>query len=151
MMQMLEYVQQTALYKVRGLSEELAREAPIPTSPLTSPASLLNHLRWTEHYWVEVVILGREDRAPWSEESPDGELEAGLQVPLQEVIDGYSEQVQLTRSLLADLDFDAEALEPLNDFHPNVRWVVLHLIEETARHNGHLDLLRELADGSVGA
>lgn len=150
MMQMLEYVQQTALFKVRGLSEELARTAPISTSPLTNPASLLNHLRWNEHYWVEVVILGGEDRAPWSEERPDGELEAGLEVPLQEVIDGYSEQVQLTRTLLADLDFDTEADKVLKDFHPNVRWVVLHLIEETARHNGHLDLLREMADGSVG-
>ncbi len=151
MMQMLEYVQQTALFKVRGLSEEAARTAPIATSPLTNPASLLNHLRWNEHYWVEVILLGREDRAPWSEERPDGELEAGLEVPLQVIIDGYSEQVQLTRALLADLEFEAESVEPLNDFHPNVRWIVAHLIEETARHNGHLDLLREMADGSVGS
>ena len=151
MMQLLEYVQQTALFKVRGLTEQLARTAPISTSPLTNPASLLNHLRWNEHYWVEVVILGGEDRAPWSEESPDGELEAGLVVPLHEVIDGYSEQVQLTRRLLAGLDFDTEADKALRDFHPNVRCVGAHLVEETARHNGHLDLLREMADGSVGS
>jgi hypothetical protein len=149
-LQMLEYVQQTALFKVRGLSQELARTAPVTTSPLTTPASLLNHLRWNEHYWIEVVTLGGEDRAPWSDEHPDGEMEAGLELPLDQVIDDYSTQVQLTRRLLADLDFDTETEQPLKDFHPNVRWVVAHLIEETARHNGHLDLLRELADGSVG-
>lgn len=149
-MQMLEYVQQTALFKVRGLSEELARTAPVATSPLTNPASLLNHLRWVEHYWVEVVTLGGEDRGPWSAEHPDGEMEAGLELPIEQVIEDYSTQVQLTRRLLADLDLDTETEKPLKDFHPNVRWVVAHLIEETARHNGHLDLLREMADGSVG-
>ena len=149
--QMLEYVQQTALLKVRGLSQELARTAPIATSPLTNPASLLNHLRWNEHYWVEVVLLGGEDRAPWSKERPDGEMDDGLTQPIEDIINGYSEQVQLTRRLLADLDLETESAEPLSDFHPNVRWVVAHLIEETARHNGHLDLLREMADGDKGA
>ncbi|MEJ7634250.1 DUF664 domain-containing protein [Aeromicrobium sp.] len=149
-MQLLEYVQQTALFKVRGLTQELARTAPVATSPLTNPASLLNHLRWNEHYWIEVITLGREDRAPWSDEQPDGELEEGLTLPIEEVIDAYSTQVQLSRTLLAELDFDAETEQPLSNFHPTVRWVVAHLIEETARHNGHLDLLREMADGSVG-
>ncbi|MCW2749193.1 MAG: mini-circle protein [Aeromicrobium sp.] len=151
LMQMLEYVQQTALYKVRGLPQDLARKAPLPSSPLTNPASLLNHLRWVEHYWVEVVTLGRDDRAPWTDEHPDGELEIALELPIEEIIDGYSEQVQLTRELLADLDLDDETEVVMSDFHPNVRWVVQHLIEETARHNGHLDLLREMADGAVGS
>jgi uncharacterized damage-inducible protein DinB len=151
MFQMLEYVQQTALYKVRGLDDELARRAPIATSPLTTPASILNHLRWNEHYWVEVVTLGGEDLAPWSDEHPDGEMEEGLTLPVAEVVERYGEQVQLTRALLASLDLDAETETPLPDFHPTVRWVVAHLIEETARHNGQLDLLREMADGSTGS
>ncbi|WP_040320236.1 DinB family protein [Aeromicrobium marinum] len=148
--QMLEYVQQTALSKVRGLDDEQARRAPVATSPLTTPASLLHHLRWNEHYWVEVVLLGRDDRAPWSDEHPDGELEEGLVLPVDEIVAGYGEQVQLSRALLAELDLDTESAEPLRDFHPNVRWVVQHLVEETARHNGHLDLLREMIDGSTG-
>ncbi|MBC7633744.1 DinB family protein [Aeromicrobium sp.] len=151
MMQMLEYVQQTALFKVRGLSQEQARHAPVTTSPLTNPASVLNHLRWNEHYWVEVVLLGGEDRAPWSDERPNGEMDDGLTLPLDDIIAGYSEQVQLTRRILADLDLDTESADALSDFHPNVRWVIAHLIEETSRHNGHLDLLREMADGSTGS
>lgn len=148
--QMLEYVQQTALFKVRGLDQEKARHAPIPTSPLTNPASLLNHLRWNEFYWVEVITLGGDDTAPWSDEHPDGEMEQGLELPIEEIIAAYSTQVQRTRELLAPLGLDAETEQPLRDFHPTVRWIVQHLIEETARHNGHLDLLREMADGSVG-
>ena len=147
---MLAYVQQTALFKVNGLSEELARHAPIATSPLTNPASLLNHLRWNEYYWVEVVLLGGEDVAPWSEDNPDGEMEEGLALPLAGVIAAYEKQIARNRELVARLDLEAPAAKPLSSFHPNVRWVVLHLIEETARHNGHLDLLREMADGSVG-
>ena len=116
--QMLEYVQQTALSKVRGLPQDLARRAPIPTSPLTNPASLLNHLRWVEHYWVEVVTLGREDRAPWTDESPDRELELGLELPIEEIIDGYGEQVQLTRALLGEPDLAPDTGAPPKGFPP---------------------------------
>ncbi|MGZ5366638.1 MAG: DinB family protein [Aeromicrobium sp.] len=147
---MLDYVQQTALFKVNGLTEEMARQAPIPTSPLTNPASLLNHLRWNEFYWIDVVLLGGEDIAPWSEEHPDGEMEEGLTLPMVDVIAAYERQIARNRDLIARLDLDGLTVKPLSSFHPNVRWVLLHLIEETARHNGHLDLLREMADGSVG-
>ncbi|MDQ3157487.1 MAG: DinB family protein [Actinomycetota bacterium] len=150
LLSMLEYVQQTALFKVNGLSEELARRAPIATSALTNPASLLNHLRWNEYHWIEVVVLGGEDVAPWSEDNPDGEMEEGLTLPWAGVIAAYEKQIGRNRDLIARLDLDALAAKPLSSFRPNVRWVVLHLIEETSRHNGHLDLLREMADGSVG-
>ncbi len=151
MMQMLEYVQQTALFKVRGLTEELARTAPISTSPLTNPASLLNHLRWNEHYWVEVVILGREDRAPWSEEHPDGELEAGLERAAagghrRLLRAGAAHPYAARRSRLRRRVRQGRSRTST----PTCAGSSLHLIEETARHNGHLDLLREMADGSVG-
>lgn len=150
MFQMLDYAQQTALFKVRGLSQDQARLAPIATSPLTTPAALLNHLRWVERSWVESVLLGGEDDGPWSKEDPDAELSEGHSLPLDEVIVLYETQAIRTRALLAEMDFDQLAARAHGSIHPNVRWVVAHLVEETARHNGHLDLLREMADGSVG-
>ncbi|WP_262850568.1 DinB family protein [Mumia quercus] len=147
---LLRYVRETALAKAEGLPDDLAHATPLATSPLMSVASVVNHLRWNEHYWVEVVLAGGEDHAPWSQEHPDGEFEVAQQMTLDEVLTGYRQQIAACDAVLADLDLDAPAAKPRRDFHPNVRWVVAHLVEETARHNGHLDVLRELADGQVG-
>lgn len=148
---LLRYVRETALAKAEGLPDDLAHATPLATSPLMSIASVINHLRWNEHYWVEVVVAGGEDRAPWSEEHPDGEFEIAAQMTIDEVLTGFRQQIAASDAILAPLDLDTETAKPLRDFHPNIRWVVAHLIEETARHNGHLDVLRELADGEVGS
>lgn len=149
-MTLLRYARETALAKVEGLSDDLAHAAPVATSPMMAPAAILNHLRWVEHWWVEVVTLDREDLAPMTEEDPDGEFTVAFSMPLARVVADYRAQIETCDALLADLDLDAPTAKPLRDFHPNVRWVVLHLIEETSRHNGHLDLLREMADGVTG-
>ncbi len=69
---------------------------------------------------------------------------------VNQVITAYESQVAGSNAIIERLDLEQRTSMPLSDFHPNVRWVLMHLVEETARHNGHLDLLRELADGSVG-
>ena len=150
LLSMLTYARETAIFKVEGLSEEGAHAAPIPTSPLTTPATLLNHLRWVEYDWLHRDVLGEEIGAPWTEEDPDGEMTEALTMTVDEVIAAYKAQIIDSDAIIATLDLDQLTARPLSDFHPNVRWVLLHLVEETARHNGHLDLLRELADGSVG-
>ncbi len=55
---MLAYVRDTVHVKCAGLSDEQARLAPLPGSPLTTIASLVSHLRWVEYYWIRVVLLG---------------------------------------------------------------------------------------------
>lgn len=148
---MLDYVRETAIVKVEGLGDADVVAAPIPTSPLTNPASLLNHLRWVEFDWIETWFLGGEDLGPWTEDDPDRELAQGLSMTADEVIAAYRAQIARSRELVADADLDTLSARPLKEFHPNLRWILMHLVEETARHNGHLDLLRELADGSVGS
>ncbi|MDD9349771.1 MULTISPECIES: DinB family protein [unclassified Mumia] len=147
---LLRYVRETALAKAEGLPEDLAHATPLATSPLMSIANVINHLRWNEHYWVEVVVAGGEDRAPWSDEHPDGEFEIAAQMTLDDILTGYRQQIAACDAILAERDLDDLTAKPRRDFQPNVRWVVAHLVEETARHNGHLDILRELADGEVG-
>jgi uncharacterized damage-inducible protein DinB len=148
---MLRYVQETAVFKVQGLDEEKARHAPIETSPLTTPAALLNHLRWVERSWVNADLFGGEDDGPWTEEGPDAELRQGLELPLDEVIRLYEEEAERTRAVFETVDLDMVMKgEHRRGIPLTARWILLHLIEETARHNGHLDLLREMADGSVG-
>ena len=147
---MLRYTQQTAVKKVSGLSEELARANPLSTSPRMSLANVLNHLRWVERSWVQQRLLGGEDDGPWTKENPDAEFDEGSALPLDEVIRRYEEEAARTRAVFAEHDLDAQ-MAKATDKHPlTARWILLHLIEETARHNGHLDILREMADGSVG-
>jgi hypothetical protein len=58
---MLDYVRDTVQVKCAGLSDEQARRAPLPGSPLTIISSLVSHLRWVEYYWIRVVVLGEQD------------------------------------------------------------------------------------------
>ena len=147
---MLRYTQQTAVAKVSGLSEELARATPLPTSPRMSLSNVLNHLRWVERSWVNTRLFGGDDDGPWTRENPDAEFDEGSALPLQEVIRLYEEEAARTRAVFAEHDLDALMAKATDKSPLTARWILLHLIEETARHNGHLDILREMADGSVG-
>jgi len=150
LVQMLHYAQDTAVLKVSGLSEELARTAPLPGSPLMSPANILNHLRWVERSWVNADLFGGEDDGPWTDENPDAEFEEGSTLPLAEVVSRYEEEAARTRAVFAEVDLDMVRRNERRRQPVTARWILQHLIEETARHNGHLDILRELADGTTG-
>lgn len=148
----LDYTRATALAKCEGLAQEDARKAPLPGSPLMTLAGVVNHLRWVEYYWFEVVFLGGEDEGPWTDEDPDREMRIAVDMPLADVLTDYEKQCVRYRELVAAHDLDTPAKRPHSDGrHPDLRWILLHLVEETARHNGHLDIIREIVDGSTGS
>ena len=148
---MLQYTRDTAAEKCRGLDAAGASATPLPGSPLMSIGGVVNHLRWVEHSWVETRFAGGPDLGPWTDESPDQEFVDGATLPLAEVLDGWVEQARRTDELVRTLDLDDRSQTPLRSGErPTLRWVLLHLVEENARHNGHLDLLRELYDGTTG-
>ncbi|MCM2412056.1 MULTISPECIES: DinB family protein [unclassified Streptomyces] len=148
----LDYSRATALAKCEGLAQDDARKAPLPGSPLMTIAGLINHLRWVEYYWFEVVFLGGEDEGPWTDEDPDREMRIAVDLPLADVLAEYEEQNSRYRELVAAHDLDTKSKLPrLEGSHPDLRWIVLHLIEETARHNGHIDIIREIVDGTTGS
>ncbi|MEV0647799.1 DinB family protein [Phytomonospora sp. NPDC050363] len=148
----LDYARSTVLHKCAGLSDEDARSAPLPGSPLTNIASLVNHLRWVEYWWFQVMFLGEEEDAPWTEEDPDGEMTVALTLPLADILADYEATCAKYRELVAGLDLDALS-ERKNRAGQRftLRWVITHMVEETSRHNGHIDLLREMADGVTGS
>ncbi|HET7763260.1 MAG TPA: DinB family protein [Phycicoccus sp.] len=148
---MLQYTRDVAAAKCRDLAAEDASAAPVATSPLMSIGGVVNHLRWVEHSWIENRFVGGPDLGPWTDESPDQEFIDGATAPLADTLAAYVEQAARTDRIIESLDLDDRSVTPMNSGeHPTLRWVVLHLIEENARHNGHLDILRELADGSTG-
>ena len=149
---MLDYVRDTVHVKCAGLTDEQARRAPLPGSPLTTISGLVSHLRLVEYYWIRVVLLGEQDQMPVTDDDPDAEMRLALSIPLARLLAEYRASCEQLRQLVAPLDLDTASrgtmswrTEPVT-----LRWVLLHLIEETARHNGHIDILREMADGVTG-
>lgn len=146
----LRFQRQTVRKKAEGLSEADAHRAFLP-SPLMTVAGLVSHLRWNEHSWFEVSLLGLPNRGPWTEDGhPDVEMMVD-DVPLAQLLDEYDEQCARSNEITAGLSLDTvERSAPDGERACSLRWILLHMIEETARHNGHLDILREFADGVTG-
>ena len=148
---MLQYTRDTAAEKCRDLADEHVGAAPLPGSPLMSLGGVVNHLRWVEHSWIENRFVGGPDLGPWTDEEPDREFSLGATTPLAQTLAEYVEQAGRTDAIIAGLDLDDRSATAFRSGeHPTLRWVILHLIEENSRHNGHLDILRELADGKTG-
>jgi uncharacterized damage-inducible protein DinB len=149
---LLDYARDTVQAKCAGLTDTGARRAPLPGSPLMTISGLVSHLRWVESSWIEDRLLGGAIEAPWTDDDPDREFRIATGVPLAQLLAEYRAACARHRDLVASLDLDTPSkgvlgwrTEPVT-----LRWILFHLIEETARHNGHIDILRELADGTRG-
>lgn len=139
-------------WKCEGLSEQDAHRPVLTSSPLMTMAGVVSHLRWVEHCWLEVLFLNRApgDNPQFSDEIEDLDMRVD-DVPLARLIDDYARQCAISNEIIAAHDLDALGSNP--DFgagSATLRWVLIHLVEETARHVGHLDTTRELLDGVKG-
>jgi uncharacterized damage-inducible protein DinB len=150
--QFLRYVRLTVHAKCLDLTQSDAAKTPLPASPAMSVAALVSHLRWGEAYWIDVIFLGRPNQWPGSEQDSELQMRAGLERPLAELLDEYAVQAAHTDEVVATHELDAESVREDGDAGKRValRFIVIRLIDETARHTGHLDILRELADGVIG-
>jgi uncharacterized damage-inducible protein DinB len=142
----LDDLRETILWKLDGVSSEAARASVVPSG--TSLLGMTKHLGFVERYWFQARFAGREVAFPWSEEDPDADWRTeGCETP-EGVADFYRAEAERSREVVAaaqGLDTLAARGKPVT-----LRWILLHMIEETARHAGHADLLREAADGAIG-
>ena len=147
----LDYGRATLLMKCDGLTDDQLRERAIPPSSL-SPLGLVRHLTDAEHGWFTVRFAGQQDSPRYfSEERLNDDFDDLDSHSVSEVFAGYEAECDISRQVVAASgDLDAQATKW--DGTPcTLRWIMLHMIEEYARHNGHADLLRERLDGSVGS
>ncbi|WP_093573866.1 DinB family protein [Amycolatopsis rubida] len=145
----LDFLRASVVWKCSGLTDEQARRTQVP-SELTTIAGLLCHLTLVENYWFRVVLDGQPDAwADRLEIDRDAEFRLALELPMTQLIADYEAEAEQCRAVVAARGFDDTVLFK-GDKPLTVRWVVTHMIEETARHLGHLDLLRELTDGLTG-
>lgn len=134
------------LWKLEGLSTEEAAKPRVPSG--TSLLGIVKHLGWVEYWWFCDFIGGQKPDYPWSEEDPDGDfrIEAGDSV--ESVSAFYAQAVADANEVIAAHGLDDTG--ELESGPRSLRWVMTHMIDETARHAGQLDILRELADGTTG-
>ena len=152
--QYLDYQRETILLKTEGLTKEQLGQR-IPTSALTL-AGILYHLALVEEDWFEVKFLGQQDREDWQGIDWDADPEYEFRTALAKEPDWlrrrYREACDRARQVTdaAESLDDASVSTRIGGKPFTLRWVMLHLIEETARHAGHADLLREAIDGTTG-
>ncbi len=143
----LDYFRSVMVRKVEGVDPQALRMSPVPSG--TCLGGLIKHLAYVERWWFQAVWAGREVDFPWSEDDPDAEfrLEAGESA--DSLVALYRGECEISRQVVgADPDLDASV--PGRHGEVSLRWIMVHMIEETARHAGHADLLREMADGATG-
>ncbi|MEU8028443.1 DinB family protein [Streptomyces sp. NPDC049099] len=146
----LDFHRATLELKCRGLDDAQVRQASAQPSSLTL-LGLVQHLAEVERTWFQRVVAGL-DVPPVFEEETGYALAPGR--GLDEALDAWRREIARGRELLAERaleDTGRIADGPMAGVEVSVRWVLLHLIEEYARHNGHADILRERIDGTAGA
>lgn len=127
----------------------------IPTSSLTL-GGLLNHLALVEDWWFRVRFLGLDHVEPWGDVDwdgdPDWEFRTAADLDPDELRNRYRDACERSRAVVRECpDLGRPSVAVSDDGERwDLRWVLLHMIEETARHAGHADLLREAVDGKVG-
>ena len=134
-------------WKMREASDETLASAQTP-SGLTMHG-IVRHLKNVERSWLRDFFAGQTGlQYDDTEEDPDGDMHAEG-VPMADLLASYAaETAQCDAVIAAAPSLDATAADEDDPY--TLRWIVVHLIEETGRHLGHIDLLREQADGAVG-
>ena len=153
----LDYQRATLAWKCGGLTDEQLRIVRPPSS--VTLGGLLKHLASIEDEWfTEVVALGPPPE-PWAsvdqQATPDWAWTSAADDSGAELLALWAERVERSRAVVADRVRD-QGVKALDQTHAawlgavSLRWVILHMIEEYARHNGQADLIRESIDGLVG-
>lgn len=139
-MALLQFQRESLVRKVDGVTAQQAAWSPVPSG--TNLLWLVTHTTDAEVTWMVRRFAGR---------STDVGEEPPVDDPLAHAIDRYRETWATVDALVAGADGPDEPCRGEETIPPvTLRWVLAHLLEETARHCGHADIIREMIDGTVG-
>jgi hypothetical protein len=146
----LDYHRATLLQKVQGVSEIDLKRPTTPPSSLTL-LGLVKHLAYVERAWFQWRFKGIDIEFPWTKEDPDRDFRIEPNETVKGIIAFYQDEIAKSRQIAEAASLDDLSVRPWPTGEPiSLRWIVVHMIEEVARHNGHADLLREAIDGVTG-
>ena len=148
----LQYQRTAVLSIVEGLSEAAWHTSIVPSG--WTPAGIVEHLGNAERHWFQGVVTGVMEELPWDEGLPPYDPDAALVCDRAgaDIVSYYRDQCRRSDEVLEVTSMSQAPCgthpDPeVSDLVTSVRWVVLHMIEETATHSGHLEIARELLDG----
>jgi uncharacterized damage-inducible protein DinB len=155
--QFLDFHRATLVDKVSGLSNEQLSTRAVPTSAITL-GGMVKHLALVEDDWFQIKLLGRTELEPWAsapfDVDPDWDWHSAAGDAAEDLLDLYATACARSRTAVQEVGGDLTTLSRAVDRHTgekfSLRWIMIHMIEETARHNGHVDLIREAIDGTTG-
>ncbi len=147
----LDYYRSVVARKVDGLSEADLRDSRLPSG--WSPIELVKHLVYMERRWLEWGFLGAQVEEPWGDRA-GGRWSVREEESAAELISRLRAGGERTRRIveaasLTDVAATGGRFQAEDD-QPTLAWILFHVLQEYARHAGHLDIVRELIDGSVG-
>ncbi|GAA2156528.1 DinB family protein [Kitasatospora kazusensis] len=146
----LDFHRATLALKCEGLTDEQLRTRPVAPSSL-SLLGLVRHMAEVEQAWFVSRLAGQEtEDIYWTEEDEDADFNAVDTADVAGAFATWQAQIALARAAADGLSLDTVAKKPARGREVTLRWILVHMIEEYARHNGHADLLREAIDGSTG-
>lgn len=143
----LDFHRGVVVAKTAQLSPEDASRRHVPSQ--TTLAGLLRHLAVTEREWFQQTVAGAPPAEGERLDDPDTSWDVEQDEDLARLVQAYEDECARSRNVVAGRELDDVAVHPQMG-EVSVRWVLVHRIEETARHAGHADILRELTDGSIG-
>jgi uncharacterized damage-inducible protein DinB len=138
----LDYLRESVILKVHDLDEASARRAMVPSG--TSLLGLLKHLTTAEVAWFQYGFAGLDVQIPPGHVEPTDSVAS--------VVDSYRATVAMNAQIMNGCpDIERLSERVLTTREPmSLRWILVHMVEETARHAGHADILLEQLDGTTG-
>lgn len=152
----LDYYRKELIDKSNGLTDEQARTTSVPPSDLNL-MGLIRHMAEVERHWFRNTLVAEEAPSLFCRNShptgdPDGDFHVTSVDTLSDAIAQLLSEISIADRNIAKFtpdDLAASGSRPGSGI-PNVRWILVHMIEEYARHCGHADLIRECIDGAKG-
>jgi uncharacterized damage-inducible protein DinB len=146
----LDFYRATVLEKCDGLSAAQLKERPVASSSL-SLLGIVRHMTFVEQVWFEKRFAGRDASDYYKTEGDrDSDFNDLDDTAVEDVFSLYARATEVSREVAAGHDLDEKVAIVTRGRDVDLRWILIHMIEEYARHCGHADLIRELIDGATG-
>lgn len=144
----MDYQRATLIHKLEGLTTEEASRRLVPS--LTTLLGIVKHLAYVEAWWFQENFAGRDQDYPWTDEDADADFRIEEDDTIESVLEMYRTKCEESRQTIAGASLDDVSQRAARGIPRSLRWIMLHMIEETSRHLGQADILRELTDGATG-
>ncbi|MDQ4007789.1 MAG: DinB family protein [Actinomycetota bacterium] len=135
------------LWKLDGLDDEQLRRAVVPSG--TNLLGLVKHLAAVEYAWFCETFARETEPLPFDDDDPDADLRVEPGETTADVVAFYGRARVAADKVIGEMELDGTGTAWFGAT-VTMRWVLLHMVEETARHAGHMDIVRELLDGTTG-